>query len=85
MHILIWILFGILVGAASHILDSQEAQGGLIMAILMGVSGALFGGFIANAIFGLNLLSFDLSSFIIALCLSLFLVFIHRTALSKPL
>ena len=75
MNILSWILFGLIVGIVANALDPAEEQGGLLGAILLGIAGALIGGFLANLLFGIGVTGFDISSFIIAVAGSLVVLF----------
>ncbi len=50
MGILMWILFGLVIGAIAKLLMPGRDPGGFIVTILLGIAGALVGGFIARAI-----------------------------------
>lgn len=49
MGILMWILFGLVVGIIAKLLMPGRDPGGFIVTILLGVAGALLGGFIGRA------------------------------------
>jgi len=49
MGILVWILFGLLVGIIAKLLMPGRDPGGFIVTILLGIAGALLGGFIGRA------------------------------------
>jgi uncharacterized membrane protein YeaQ/YmgE (transglycosylase-associated protein family) len=49
MGILTWILFGLVVGVIAKLLMPGRDPGGFIVTILLGIAGALFGGFIGRA------------------------------------
>ena len=49
MGILTWILFGLVVGVIAKLLMPGRDPGGFIITILLGIAGALFGGFIGRA------------------------------------
>ena len=49
MGILAWILFGLVVGFIAKLLMPGRDPGGFIVTILLGVAGALVGGFIGKA------------------------------------
>lgn len=49
MGILSWILFGLVVGVIAKLLMPGRDPGGFIVTILIGIAGALFGGFIGRA------------------------------------
>lgn len=50
MGILTWILFGLVIGVIAKLLMPGRDPGGFIVTILLGIAGALFGGFIGRAI-----------------------------------
>lgn len=49
MVILSWILFGLVVGIIAKLLMPGRDPGGFIITILLGIAGALVGGFIGRA------------------------------------
>jgi uncharacterized membrane protein YeaQ/YmgE (transglycosylase-associated protein family) len=49
MGIITWILFGLVVGVIAKLLMPGRDPGGFIITILLGVAGALIGGFIGRA------------------------------------
>ena len=49
MGILTWILFGLVVGIIAKLLMPGRDPGGFIVTILLGIAGALLGGFIGRA------------------------------------
>ena len=49
MGILSWILFGLVVGIIAKLLMPGRDPGGFIITILLGIAGALIGGFIGRA------------------------------------
>lgn len=49
---LVWIVFGLIVGFIARALMAKRHQSGLLMTIILGVGGALIGGFISRVIFG---------------------------------
>jgi uncharacterized membrane protein YeaQ/YmgE (transglycosylase-associated protein family) len=56
MVILSWILFGLVVGIIAKLLMPGRDPGGFIVTILLGIAGALVGGFIGRAmgLYGAN-------------------------------
>jgi uncharacterized membrane protein YeaQ/YmgE (transglycosylase-associated protein family) len=46
--ILIWILFGLVVGALAKLLMPGNDPGGIIVTILLGIAGSLVGGFLGR-------------------------------------
>ncbi|MBA2304254.1 MAG: GlsB/YeaQ/YmgE family stress response membrane protein [Acidobacteria bacterium] len=49
MGILAWILFGLVIGIIAKLLMPGRDPGGFIITILLGIAGALLGGFIGRA------------------------------------
>lgn len=75
---LAWIVFGLIAGIAAKFIMPGRDPGGLIVTILIGIVGALLGGWLATQ-FGLGAITgFDIRSFIIAVIGSLILLFIYR-------
>ncbi|HET7673698.1 MAG TPA: GlsB/YeaQ/YmgE family stress response membrane protein [Candidatus Saccharimonadales bacterium] len=67
INIILWIIFGALVGwIASMLMGTNEEQGGFAN-IVVGIVGAVIGGFIARAFGGEGITGFNLTSFVIAL------------------
>src|SRR5215212_4892095 len=52
MHILGWILFGLVVGAIAKFLMPGRDPGGWIVTILLGIAGSFVGGFLATTLLG---------------------------------
>jgi uncharacterized membrane protein YeaQ/YmgE (transglycosylase-associated protein family) len=50
MGIIGWILFGLLVGIVGKLLTSGRDSGGFFPTILLGISGALLGGFVGQSL-----------------------------------
>lgn len=78
LELLLWIVFGALVGwVASLIMGTNDDQGG-IANIVVGILGALLGGFIARQLWGGGVTGFNFTSFLIALGGAILLVGIVR-------
>ncbi len=50
MGILGWILFGLIVGAVAKLLMPGRDPGGFIVTMLLGIAGAVLGGFVGRAL-----------------------------------
>lgn len=50
MGIIAWILFGLVVGVIAKLLMPGRDPGGFIVTILLGIAGALVGGFLGRAL-----------------------------------
>jgi uncharacterized membrane protein YeaQ/YmgE (transglycosylase-associated protein family) len=78
MGILSWILFGLIAGALGKWIMPGDDPGGIIVTILIGILGAIVGGFVASLIGFGGISGFDFRSFIIAIVGSLLCLFIYR-------
>lgn len=68
MGILGWIVLGLVAGAIAKLILPGRQAGGWIVTLLLGIVGALLGGFIGSAIFGVGLEGFfDLSTWLLAI------------------
>jgi len=50
MSILLWILFGLVVGVIAKLLTPGREPGGFIITVLLGIGGALLGGFLGRVL-----------------------------------
>jgi uncharacterized membrane protein YeaQ/YmgE (transglycosylase-associated protein family) len=79
MGILGWIVLGLVVGALAKLIMPGDDPGGVIVTGLLGVVGALLGGFVGQALFGAGLGEFfDLRTWVLALVGSLIVLGIYR-------
>ena len=67
MNIIVWIIFGGLVGWIASLIMSTDENQGILMNIIVGIGGALLGGFLARML-GLGTVDgFDITSLLIAI------------------
>ena len=68
MGIIGWIVVGLLAGLVAKAIVPGSAPGGIIMTVLLGIGGALLGGFLAVTLgFGPDAQTFDLRTILIAI------------------
>lgn len=79
MGVVAWIVFGIIVGAIAYWISPSSNQGGIISAMILGILGALIGGFLANLLLGVSVTGFNFTSIVIAILGSLLLLFVGRS------
>lgn len=76
--ILSWILLGLVAGLIAKLLMPGRDPGGIIITILLGIAGALLGGFL-SAIFGFGgITDFNFRTLLIAILGSMFLLLLYR-------
>jgi uncharacterized membrane protein YeaQ/YmgE (transglycosylase-associated protein family) len=83
MGILSWIILGAIAGTIGKLIMPGNDPGGFIITILLGIAGALVGGFIASALGfgGVNGLS--IWSIVIAVLGAILLLFIYRLVIGR--
>ena len=80
MGIIAFLVLGLLAGAIAKAIMPGEDPGGIIVTTVIGVVGALAGGFLAAAVFGAHPLDdfFDISTWVTAIVGSIILLAIYR-------
>jgi uncharacterized membrane protein YeaQ/YmgE (transglycosylase-associated protein family) len=87
MAILGWILFGLVVGALAKLVMPGRDPGGIIITMLLGIAGAVLGGFLGRALgfYGENEAAGFFMSFIGAVVLLLlYRMIIGRRYVTRP-
>ena len=85
MGIIAFIILGLLAGALAKALLPGDDPGGFIVTALIGVAGALIGGFLAGAIFNADPVDefFDISTWLTAIVGSIILLLIYRAVIGR--
>ena len=84
MGILSWALLGIVVGALAKWIMPGKDPGGFFITMLIGIAGAVVGGFIGTLL-GLGTVSgFNVRSLVISIVGALLLLAIYRRVKKKP-
>ena len=82
MGILGWILFGLVVGVVAKLVMPGHDPGGFIVTILLGIVGAMIGGFLGRTLgwYGPN----DAAGFLMSVVGAILLLFIYRRLIHRP-
>lgn len=78
MGILYWIVFGLIAGSIANFIDPRPSYGGILGSIILGIVGAVVGGWVGSTFLGIGVTGFDLSSFVIAVLGSLLVLWVAR-------
>ena len=78
MGILLWIIFGGLVGWVASIIMGTNKQMGIVANVAVGVVGAFIGGFVMQYLDKSGVTGFNLKSFLVALLGSVILIGIFK-------
>ncbi|WP_027351234.1 GlsB/YeaQ/YmgE family stress response membrane protein [Halotalea alkalilenta] len=78
MGIISWIVFGLIAGIIAKFLMPGRDGGGFILTIVLGIVGAVVGGWISTALGYGTVDGFNLGSFAVAVIGALVVLFIYR-------
>jgi len=80
MSILAWIVIGLVAGLIAKAIMPGKDPGGFIVTTLLGIAGALLGGWIGSALTGTGLEGFSFWSLLLAVAGALLLLAVYRAA-----
>jgi uncharacterized membrane protein YeaQ/YmgE (transglycosylase-associated protein family) len=85
MGILGWIVLGVLAGAIAKAVMPGRDPGGIVVTMLIGIVGAVLGGFLATQLFGVDAIDefFDISTWLAAIVGALILLLIYRAVVGR--
>jgi uncharacterized membrane protein YeaQ/YmgE (transglycosylase-associated protein family) len=84
MGIIGWIVLGLIAGAIAKAVMPGRDAGGLFITMLLGVVGALLGGFLGSAIFGVGLEEFwSIQTWLVAIIGSVIVLAIYRAVTGR--
>ena len=78
MSIILWIVFGALVGWVASLIMKTDAQQGALLNIVVGIVGAVIGGWIMNSLGHTGTTGFNIYSFVVALVGAIVLIAIVK-------
>jgi uncharacterized membrane protein YeaQ/YmgE (transglycosylase-associated protein family) len=78
VNILLWALFGLIAGAVAQFIMPGRSTTGFLMTILLGIAGALIGGYLSSILFGWEITDFNFQSFVVAVAGALLLLMLYR-------
>jgi uncharacterized membrane protein YeaQ/YmgE (transglycosylase-associated protein family) len=78
MGILSWVVFGLIAGALAKLLMPGQDPGGFFMTVIIGIVGAIVGGFIGTKLGFGGISGFDIRSFLVAIAGAMLLLFGYR-------
>jgi uncharacterized membrane protein YeaQ/YmgE (transglycosylase-associated protein family) len=85
MGIIGWIILGLLAGAIAKAILPGDDPGGIIVTMIIGIVGALLGGFLAQVLFGNDTVDefFDISTWLTAIIGSIILLLLYRVVVGR--
>lgn len=84
MGILGWIVLGLIAGAIAKAILGDRAGGGWLATLVIGVVGALVGGWIGSALFGVGLEEFwSIQTWLVAIAGAVLVLFIYSALVTR--
>jgi uncharacterized membrane protein YeaQ/YmgE (transglycosylase-associated protein family) len=78
MGIIIWIIFGGLVGWIASLIMGTDARQGIFLNIVLGIIGAVVGSFVMRFFGATGITGFDLYSFLVAIIGAVIVIYLGR-------
>jgi uncharacterized membrane protein YeaQ/YmgE (transglycosylase-associated protein family) len=78
MGILTWIFVGLIAGALGKLISPGDDGGGWILTIILGIIGAIIGGFISSALGMGGVTGFNIGSILVATLGAVLVLFIYK-------
>ncbi len=78
MNILLWLVFGLVVGTIANLIDPYPSKGGMLGSVILGILGAILGGILGNMVFRIGITGFNFASLAVAVLGALLLMFVER-------
>lgn len=78
MWVLLWVVFGGLVGWVASKVMKTDGEQGIVLNIVVGIVGAVLGGWIVASFGGTGVTGFNVNSFAVALLGAIVLIFIVK-------
>jgi uncharacterized membrane protein YeaQ/YmgE (transglycosylase-associated protein family) len=75
MDILYWIVFGLIAGTVANFI-MPSSRGGILASLILGIVGAIVGGYLGKMFFGVGVTGFNLSSFVVAVLGAILVLFV---------
>jgi uncharacterized membrane protein YeaQ/YmgE (transglycosylase-associated protein family) len=84
MGIIAWIVVGLIAGSLAKLLMPGKDPGGLILTVVLGIAGALVGGFLAVALdISDGVDDFDIGTIVLAVIGAMLILFVYRMIVGR--
>ena len=88
LNIFLWCLFGLVAGMVAQLIMPGKGPGrsfglwGFVITTLLGIAGAVVGGYVSSVLFNWDLNAFSLWGFVVAVAGALLLLILYRVVVS---
>jgi uncharacterized membrane protein YeaQ/YmgE (transglycosylase-associated protein family) len=79
MSIIAWLVFGGIIGWIASMIAGTDRQQGIVMNIIVGIVGAIIGGFVMSIFGKSGVTGFNLYSALVAIVGAVILLFVYRS------
>jgi uncharacterized membrane protein YeaQ/YmgE (transglycosylase-associated protein family) len=83
MGMIAWIVLGLIGGAIAKALMPGRDPGGLLVTMVIGIVGAVLGGFLGNLVMGHGLNGFSFSSILLSILGAMILLWTYRLVMTR--
>lgn len=80
LNLLIWLVFGTVVGIIAHLRDRRKAKGGIFFTVFFAATGSVAGGFLASFLLAKQMITFSAEGLLTALISALVLAVFYRAS-----
>jgi uncharacterized membrane protein YeaQ/YmgE (transglycosylase-associated protein family) len=81
VNILLWAAFGLVAGIVAKFIGKEPERSnpaGILLTIVLGIAGAIVGGYVSTQVFGWDVATFSLGGFAVAVAGALLLLFLYH-------
>jgi uncharacterized membrane protein YeaQ/YmgE (transglycosylase-associated protein family) len=85
VNILLWCLFGLIAGVVAQFIANKGRRtdlAGILITIVLGIAGAVVGGWLSSLIFNWDVNTFSIAGFVVAVLGALLLLFLYRLVMN---
>jgi uncharacterized membrane protein YeaQ/YmgE (transglycosylase-associated protein family) len=85
VNVVVWAVFGLVAGVVAKFIGKQPERFdfmGIVYTSLLGIAGAVAGGWVASQIFSWDINTFSIAGFAVAVAGALFLLFVYHLVMS---
>jgi uncharacterized membrane protein YeaQ/YmgE (transglycosylase-associated protein family) len=86
VNVLLWCLFGLVAGVVAKMIGNERERtdpAGIALTIVLGIAGAVLGGWISSTLFNWDVNSFSIQGFLVAVLGALLLLFLYRVVMAN--
>jgi uncharacterized membrane protein YeaQ/YmgE (transglycosylase-associated protein family) len=86
VNLLLWALFGLIAGVAAKFISKEQTRTdpmGILLTIVLGIAGAVVGGWLSSTLFQWDVNAFSLPGFAVAVVGALLILFVYHMLMAS--